>query len=88
MENYLSGRGSSFESPKEKVGFTPYLDSNSDEENIEMKKESIESKEYESEVIYEEKDCPKVEVLSTDGVPAKIVIHLQDGKLLEINCLY
>ena len=53
-----------------------------------MKKESIESKEYESEVIYEEKDCPKVEVLSTDGVPAKIVIHLQDGKLLEINCLY
>ena len=40
------------------------------------------------EVIFDEKDCPKVEVISVDSKPRQIVIHLPDGRLLKINCEY
>jgi hypothetical protein len=86
MESYLKGRGykdelkkdSSFESllesPK-KGAETPLSD-------------PIEVNPAQKEVIYEQENCPKVEVVSIDGKPTSIVIHLQDGRLLEIDCVY
>jgi hypothetical protein len=41
-----------------------------------------------TQVIYEEKDAPRVEVLSVDGVPSEIVISMVDGKILRIACDY
>jgi len=42
----------------------------------------------ETEVILDEANCPKVEVVSQDNIPQKIVIHLEDGRLLTIGCQY
>ena len=86
MESYLKGRGykddlkkdSSFESlldTSKKGSETPPTD-------------SAEVNPAQKEVIYEQENCPKVEVVSIDGKPISIVIHLQDGRLLEIDCVY
>lgn len=86
MESYLKGRGykddlkkdSSFESlldTSKKGSETPPTD-------------SAEVNPPQKEVIYEQENCPKVEVVSIDGKPISIVIHLQDGRLLEIDCVY
>ena len=40
-----------------------------------------------SEVI-SEGECPKVEVVSVDGNPSQIIIHLPDGRLLKLDCKY
>ena len=40
------------------------------------------------EVVFEQVDGPKVEVVSEDGVVSKIVVHLAPDKILEINCEY
>jgi hypothetical protein len=86
MESYLKGRGyqdvlkkdSSFESlldTSKKGSETPLTD-------------PVEVNPAQKEVIYEQENCPKVEVVSIDGRPISIVIHLQDGRLLEIDCVY
>jgi len=86
MESYLKGRGykddlkkdSSFESLLEtskKRPETPLVD-------------PVEANPAQKEVIYEQENCPKVEVISVDGKPTSIVIHLEDGRLLEIDCVY
>ena len=86
MESYLKGRGykddlkkdSSFESLLEtskKRPETPPVD-------------PVEANPAQKEVIYEQENCPKVEVISVDVKPTSIVIHLEDGRLLEIDCVY
>jgi len=40
------------------------------------------------EVVFEQVDGPKVEVLSEDGAVTKIIVHLAPEKILEINCEY
>ena len=40
------------------------------------------------EIIYQEEGAPKVEVLSVDGKPTKLLIHFENDKVLEIDCLY
>ena len=86
MESYLKGRGyqddlkkdSSFESLLESSNKGPEAPST----------DSVELSPAQKEVIYEQENCPKVEVVSIDGKPTSIVIHLQDGRLLEIDCVY
>ena len=90
MENYLTGRGGNDDIKLSEVdsSFRPLLihhtndqvQQNADEENLES--------EGSTEVIYNEEDCPKVEVTSVDSKPKQIVIHLPDGRLLKINCEY
>ena len=38
------------------------------------------------EIVFEQVDGPKVEVISEDGEVTKIVVHLASDKILEINC--
>ena len=40
------------------------------------------------EIVFEQVDGPKVEVISEDGEVTKIVVHLASDKILEINCEY
>ena len=87
MESYLQGRG--FKDPKssEKNSFQGFLETQkADSQNDHP--EMTSDKPVEKEVIYEEEGCPKVEVISEDGRPTLLVIHLPDGRLLEIDCLY
>ena len=90
MQSYLTGRDADKSSNEDSIpSFRPFLSVDS-EQNSQNKPEQNDSADHNpsSEVIFEEADCPKVEVLSEDGVPQKIVIHLQDGRLLEIACKY
>lgn len=89
MESYLTGRGDSSGDvlpASEEEGFRSYL---SDDPKHMIPPAETERKEDEHvEVVYDEANCPKVEVVSSEGKPRRIVIHLPDGKLLEISCEY
>ena len=90
MDNYLTGRGGSdgHKVSNGDTSFRPFL-SQTDKDQVEpnLNEPNLES-EGTSEVIFDQQDCPKVEVLSVDSKPKQIVIHLPDGRLLKINCEY
>jgi len=90
MENYLSGRGAGedIDLSKGDSSFRPFLSQTSSSSNESNPAEPNLASEGESQVIFDEKDCPKVEVVSVDQQPRQIVIHLDDGRLLKINCEY
>ena len=90
MENYLSGRGAGedIDLSKGDSSFRPFLSQTSSNSNESNTAKSNLVAEGESQVIFDEKDCPKVEVVSVDQKPKQIVIHLDDGRLLKINCEY
>jgi len=75
MESYLKGRGFK-EEPNGDSSFKGLLDAqNTPAEPIQPDKPDANL--AQKEVIYEEEGCPKVEVVSEEGKPTTIVIHLQ-----------
>ena len=88
MQSYLSGRGGVKEDGdgSAKSQFRPFLQSNDTDQTDTV--DVLSDKDLDSEVIYDEANCPKVEVLSEDGIAQEIVIHLQDGRILKIQCQY
>jgi hypothetical protein len=86
MESYLKGRGFK-EEPEGDSSFKGLLDAQSTPA-IPMQPDKPDANLAQKEVIYEEEGCPKVEVVSEEGKPTTIVIHLEDGRLLEIDCVY
>ena len=87
MESYLSSKGASLSSPNDS-SFSSYLRNDESVEQTSSTEITVDEANCTTEVIYDEKDCPRVEVVSIDGNPQKILIHLLDSKLLEINCHY
>jgi len=86
MESYLKGRGYKDDLKKDS-SFESLLDTS--KKTLETPQPvPVEVNPAQKEVIYEQENCPKVEVVSIDGKPTSIVIHLQDGRLLEIDCVY
>ena len=86
MESYLKGRGYKDDLKKDS-SFESLLDTS--KKTLETPKpDPVEVNPAQKQVIYEQENCPKVEVVSIDGKPTSIVIHLQDGRLLEIDCVY
>jgi hypothetical protein len=90
MENYLSGRGAGedIDLSKGDSSFRPFLSQPSPSPVEGNTTEPSLSSEGKSQIVFDEKDCPKVEVISVDQKPRQIVIHLNDGRLLKINCEY
>ena len=90
MQGYLSGRGVDSESENGiKPSFRPFLEKNSsDAPTMSEQLGSNPDSTSETEIIFDESNCPKVEVVSEDNIPQKIVIHLEDGRLLTIGCNY
>ena len=87
MENYLKGRGFSQEKATDS-GFSSYLASDSSDEVDSPSADETIGFEQSTEIIYQEEGAPKVEVLSVDGKPTKLLIHFENDKVLEIDCLY
>jgi hypothetical protein len=88
MESYLAGRGhTSGSDSAQDSEFRSYLNDGSKQVGDPVDA-SDSAQDEQVEVIYDQADCPKVEVVSVDGKPRRIVIHLPDGKLLEISCEY
>jgi hypothetical protein len=90
MQGYLSGRGINSDSENGiKPSFRPFLEKNtSDVQEMGSQLAGNPESTLETEVIFDEANCPKVEVVSEDNIPQKIVIHLEDGRLLTIGCQY
>ncbi len=88
MESYLKGRGFKDPVSGDTPSFRGLLDpdiNNPQNADVKDSKSDITS---ESTIIYDEKDCPKVEVVSENGQPKSIIVHLPDNRLLEIECHY
>ena len=86
MQSYLSGRGGIKEDSNgsAKTQFRPFLQSKATDQSDTVDDPS--DKDLDSEVIYDEANCPKVEVLSEEVIAQEIVIQLQDGRILKIQC--
>lgn len=87
MESYLKGRGFNDNTEVLDTSFTPYGKSDQDNSSDSVSPEAT-PENLSSEVIFDEKDCPKVEVKSLDGKPSEIIIHLTDGRILCVECQY
>ena len=86
MESYLKGKDLSQQ--HKTAGFSPYLGEGKLQAPVEpsadQSAELVESK----DIIYETEGAPKVEVVSHDGKPVRLLIHIEQDKILEIDCLY
>ena len=91
MDSYLSGRGfDANRGDKDCSSEFKSLGSLMDLAKTMSQADSTVSNESETstQVIYEEKNSPRVEVKSVDGVPSEIIITMLDGKILRIACDY
>ena len=92
MDSYLSGRG--FEANRGDNDYSSDFKSLGSLMDLAKKTMSPEDStathesETSTQVIYEDKDSPRVEVVSVDGVPSEIIITMLDGKILRIACDY
>lgn len=92
MESYLSGRG--FDANRGDDDYSSEFKSLGSLMDLAKKTMSSDDSavsnesETSTQVIYEEKDSPQVEVVSVDGVPSEIIISMVDGKILRIACDY
>ena len=91
MDNYLTGRNkdsktnldgtiSEFRSLTDMANNSAQLtqDQNKEANDVEVERETV----------YSEGDSPVVEVLSVEGCPQEIIIHMNDGRILKIACNY
>lgn len=89
MQGYLSGRGVKSDSKGGiKPSFRPFLEKNTNEHASLKNQDDDSSLDQKTEVIYDQANCPKVEVVTENDIPQKIVIYLEDGRLLTIGCEY
>ena len=92
MDSYLSGRG--FDANRGDKDYSSEFKSLGSLMDLAKKTMSPEDStvsnesETSTQVIYEEKNSPRVEVVSVDGVPSEIIITMLDGKILRIACDY
>ncbi len=95
MEHYLAGRGNFGDTPQEGgegEDFRSFLDREAPSPDPspegEPSPQQPPSVEGETQLLYEEEAGPKVEVVNVDGRPVQIIVHLESGRRLELNCEY
>jgi hypothetical protein len=87
MESYLKGRGFDQQTGADST-FSPYLSPSTTTIAATSSEKMEVSEETQSQVIYEEEGSPVVEVVSRDDKPVQLIIRFDNGKVLEIDCLY
>ena len=92
MENYLSGRGSNLDDSdlnNHESEFSPYLSANksSDLNSSPVDGEELDDNKEKS-LIHSDETGIKVEVVSVDGNPSNILIHIPDGRVIDLSCDY
>tara|TARA_A100001037_G_C14933221_1_gene537006 strand:+ start:335 stop:622 length:288 start_codon:yes stop_codon:yes gene_type:complete len=95
MESYLAGRSDSNGqalTEEDSSSFRSYLEKQPElEPTLEEQFEDTlpdPAEVGETQVLYEEEQGPKVEVVSVDGCPVRIIVFLESGRRLELNCEY
>ena len=91
MESYLSGRSGGANPVLEKESSPPfrsYIEQGEAGSAPPPAAEPLTPTDGDAETIYEEEGGPKVEVVSVDGRPVHILVHLESGRLLRLDCDY
>jgi maltose-binding protein MalE len=92
MESYLAGRGANIDgndSSQESNSFGSYLsDPNKQHTAIVSPEETESNVDSLKETIHEDESGIKVEVVSVDGTPSKILIQIPDGRIIDLSCEY
>ena len=91
MDNYLTGRNKDSKTNLDGTisEFRSLTDmANNSAQLIQDQNKEANEVEVERETVYSEGDSPVVEVLSVDGCPQEIIIHMNDGRVLKIACNY
>ena len=91
MDNYLTGRNKDSKTNLDGTisEFRSLTDmANNSTQLIQDQNNQGNDVEVERETVYSEGDSPVVEVVSVDGCPQEIIIHMNDGRLLKIACNY
>ena len=81
MESYLSGRSPDGDpsSPNESPPFSSY---------VHPSDESSSSADETVQTLHDEPGGPKVEVVSVEGRVTRVLVHLENGKVLNLQCEY
>ena len=92
MQSYLSGRGTSIENVVSVDGsnsFSPYLSDPSKQHDNMPKSEVIQNDvNSDTGVVHEDESGIKIEVVSVEGVPTNLIVHIPDGRVIDIGCVY
>ena len=92
MQSYLSGRGANIQpddSEENTNSFGSYLSGTNKQQSAPQTTEPVpEGTDLVTETIHTDETGIKVEVLSSDGVPSNILIHIPDGRVIDLNCEY
>lgn len=91
MDNYLTGRNKDSKTNLDGTisEFRSLTDmANNSAQLIQDQNKEANDVEVERETVYSEGDSPVVEVLSVEGCPQEIIIHMNDGRILKIACNY
>jgi hypothetical protein len=92
MRSYLSGRGSNaedFVSDKASGAFSSYLgEPNQLNSSLASPIDDETVGNLSTEEIHVDETGIKVEVVSEDGQPRKILVHIPDGRIVELGCEY
>ena len=92
MESYLAGRGANIDgndSSQESNSFGSYLsDPGRQHAAIASPEETVPDVDSLKETIHEDESGIKVEVVSVDGTPSKILIQIPDGRIIDLSCEY
>jgi hypothetical protein len=92
MQRYLSGRGTNaedFVSDKAESSFSSYLGAANQLNSSSLPPNDAEpAGNIETEEIHADETGIKVEVVTEDGQPRKILVHIPDGRIVELGCEY
>ena len=92
MQSYLSGRGANVENSESEQtdgSFSSYLSGpNKQQSNPPTNESSQSDVSSESEVIHTDESGIKIEVVSVDGVPKNLLVHIPDGRIIDLSCEY
>jgi hypothetical protein len=91
MQSYLSGRGANIgdgKSDDPSGSFSSYLADPAKQHSISSPPESESEEVAEKEVIHTDESGIKIEVVSVDGTPTNLLVHIPDGRVIDLSCEY
>jgi hypothetical protein len=90
MQSYLSGRGANIDDVKsdDSGSFSSYLADPGKQHSISSPPESESEKAVEKEIIHTDESGIKIEVVSVDGTPTNLLVHIPDGRVIDLSCEY
>ena len=92
MQSYLSGRGADIkdaDSEKTNGSFSSYLPAPNKQQAISPPSEmSPNHQDLDKAIIHEDESGIKIEVVSMDGIPTNLLVHIPDGRIIDLNCQY